>query len=90
MPRVPSDAAAHIGQRIVAERKRLGLTQENLGHLSGIDSAGIRSYETGRAMLSIRSLLRISTALKKRPDYFLDGLTDDMFEGVSGQSRQVS
>lgn len=88
MPRVPSDAAALIGRRIVAEREDRGLTQEDLGHLSGIDSASIRSHETGRAMLSVRSLLRIATALHKKPNHFLDRVTDEMFSRPTTDVRE--
>lgn len=47
--------------------------------LSDIDSSNIRSYESGRAMLSIPTLVRIATALKTQPGEFLDGLTNEMF-----------
>ncbi|HWV48664.1 MAG TPA: helix-turn-helix transcriptional regulator [Microbacterium sp.] len=79
MPRTPSPAAAHIGARIAAERKRRGLTQDQLAVLSEIDSSNIRSYESGRSMLSILTLIKISDALKTTPGDLLDGVTADMF-----------
>ncbi len=79
MPRIPSAAAAHIGAKIAATRKDRGLTQDQLAVLSDIDSSNIRSYESGRAMLSILTLVRIAEALKTPPDEFIDDLAADMF-----------
>lgn len=79
MPRTPSAAAAQIGKRIAEERKRRGLTQDQLAVLSGIDSSNVRSYESGRSMLSILTLVRISEALHASPGDFLEDLTPDMF-----------
>ncbi|MBO0979747.1 helix-turn-helix domain-containing protein [Microbacterium sp. SD291] len=75
MPRTPSPAAALIGKRIAEERKRRGITQDELAVLSGIDSSNIRSYESGRSMLSILTLVRIADALKAEPGHFLEALT---------------
>ncbi|WP_181905656.1 helix-turn-helix domain-containing protein [Microbacterium bovistercoris] len=90
MPRVPSPAAAHIGKRIRAVRVDKGLTQEQLGHEAQTDSSAIRSYENGRAMLSIRTLLRISRALKQPPEFFLKGLRDEMFEAPADDKRKLA
>lgn len=79
MPRTPSPAAAQIGARIAAERKRRGLTQDQLAVLSDIDSSNIRSYESGRSMLSVLTLVRIAEALKTPPGDFLEDLTPDLF-----------
>ncbi len=79
MPRVPSPAAKHIGRQIRAARRAADLTPESLGHATGIDSSNIRAYETGRAMPSVHSLLRIALALDTSPGELLDGLTLDLF-----------
>ncbi|GAB3595833.1 helix-turn-helix domain-containing protein [Microbacterium tumbae] len=84
MARTPSAAAALIGGRIAAERKRRGLTQDQLAVLSDIDSSNIRSYEAGRSMLSVLTLVRISEALKVSPGDLIEGLTPDLF-GKSSQ-----
>lgn len=47
--------------------------------LSDIDSSNIRSYESGRAMLSVQTLVRIAEALKCPPADFLDGISASMF-----------
>lgn len=79
MPRTPSSAAAIIGSRISEERKSRGLTQDQLAVLSGIDSSNIRSYESGRSMLSIHTLVRISEALHATPGVFLDDISVEDF-----------
>lgn len=88
MPRVPSPAAAHIGMRIRAAREGAGKSSDDLGSATGIDSSNIRSYESGRAMPSIHSLLRIALALGVSPSDLLDGLTLDQFRPHGG--RQAS
>ncbi|MEW1962392.1 helix-turn-helix transcriptional regulator [Microbacterium sp. NPDC077644] len=87
MPRIPSAAATHVGTRIAAQRKARGLTQDQLAVLSDIDSSNIRSYESGRAMLSVQTLVRIAEALKTEPGEFLDGLTSEMFGGAATKQR---
>lgn len=90
MPRIPSAAAAHIGAKIAAARKDRGLTQDQLAVLSDIDSSNIRSYESGRAMLSILTLVRIADALKTPPGEFIDDLASDMFSpGVQPAQRRA-
>lgn len=79
MPRVASPAAAFIGQHIVSGRQKLGLTQDELAVISGIDSSNIRSYENGRAMPSVHSVVRIAIALNVEPGALLDGLTPELF-----------
>ncbi len=87
MPRVPSDAAAHIGRRVSAYRMQAGLTQDQLAANTGIDSSNIRAYESGRAMPSIHSLVRIADGLGIPPGDLLDGLTLELF-GAPGPDRR--
>ena len=79
MPRVASPAAAFIGEHIVRGRQKLGLTQDELAVISGIDSSNIRAYENGRAMPSVQSLVRIAFALGLEPGALLEGVTLDLF-----------
>jgi len=89
MPRVPSAAAAHIGRRISETRKRAALTHDQLAVASGIDSSNIRSYESGRAMPSIHTLMRIADALNTEPGVLLEGLTLDLF-APAARTRRAS
>lgn len=88
MPRVPSPAAAHIGERIRTARESSTLTQDDLASLSGIDSSNVRAYESGRAMPSIQTLLRIATALRTPIDYFLKDVTLEMFPEKQEDGRR--
>jgi transcriptional regulator with XRE-family HTH domain len=91
MPRVTSNAAAHIGQRIAERRRQLALTQDQLAAGSGIDSSNIRAYESGRATPSIHSLTRIAEALNCEPGSLLEGLSSDLFGVIErdGRRREV-
>lgn len=58
--------------------------------LSEIDSSNIRSYESGRAMLSVQTLVRIAEALKAEPGEFLNGLSSEMFGDGAASKRRAS
>ena len=88
MPRVPSDAAAHVGRQIVDIRRRFGLTQDDLASASGIDSSNIRAFENGRAMPSIHTLIRLAAALNVEPAELLAGLTPEHFPGAENDRRR--
>ena len=91
MPRVPSAAAIHIGKRIVEYRTQAAMTQDEVAAMSGIDSSNIRAHETGRAMPSVHTLVRIASAVGIEPGRLLDGVTPEMFP-ISGKDgrRRVS
>ena len=67
------------------------MTQDQLAVRSEIDSSNIRSYEAGRAMPSVHTLVRIAHALRTPPGYFLDDLALEMFPvSVSDGRRHAS
>ena len=80
MARIPSPAAAHIGAIITELRKKRRLTIDDLASKTRIDSANIRSYEAGRALVGLQSLVRIAVALDVEPGSLLDGIELSMFE----------
>ncbi len=88
MPRVASDAAAHIGALISAERQRTGMTQDELAAASGIDSSNIRAYENGRALPSVHTLVRLAEGLGTDPAALLDGIRSDMFPVPADDRRR--
>lgn len=79
MPRTPSSAAEHIGARIQAFRRNRGFSQDQLAVETGINSANIRSYESGRALTALPTLVRLAEALSVKPESLVEGLTTDMF-----------
>ncbi len=57
------------------------MTQDQLAVASHIDSSNIRSYESGRSMMNVHSLVRIAEALDVEPGDLLEGVTSAMFGG---------
>ena len=88
MPRVPSAAAAHVGEHMKTRRSQLGMTQDQVGVACGIESSNIRAFEKGRAMPSIHSLLRIASALDCDPGSLIAGLTLDHFVVADRDGRR--
>ncbi|MFT4188751.1 MAG: helix-turn-helix transcriptional regulator [Aeromicrobium sp.] len=88
MPRVASNAAAHIGARIAEHRVRQGLTQDEVAVRTSIDSSNIRAYEHGRAMPSVFTLVRIAQALDVPAGDLLDGLTPEQFTTPAADRRR--
>lgn len=79
MARTPSAAAAHIGARISAARMARSMTVDELAVASRIDSSNIRSYESGRALMSVHSLVRVAEALDVEAGVLLEGVSSEMF-----------
>lgn len=88
VPRVPSPAAVHIGGLMAGIRKDKGLTQDDLAHLTRIDSSNIRSYEKGRAMMSVPTLVRVADALRIEPGRLLDGVKVEMLNVAEVDGRR--
>ena len=55
---------ALLGERVRASRKRLGMTQQQLGNVSGLDRTYISAVEHGKQNLSVGALLKIAQALE--------------------------
>ncbi len=80
MARTSSPAAVLIGSRIAERRAALNLKVDQLAVLANVDSANVRSYESGRAMMNLRTLVRIAEALRIAPGKLISGVTSEMFE----------
>ena len=65
-----------IGQRIAKIRKKLGLTQDELGQKIGIKRSMVSDYEIGRAKLYDDMIARFAITLEVSTDYLI-GLTDN-------------
>ncbi|WP_200331198.1 helix-turn-helix domain-containing protein [Leucobacter sp. L43] len=90
MARIPSPAAAHIGATVTSLRKSRGLTIDDLASKTRIDSANIRSYEAGRALVGLHSLVKIATALDVEPGLLLEGVELSMFESASPRRESAA
>jgi len=80
MLRTYSPAAAEVGKQIRKMREQQQMTQDQLAVGSRIDSANIRSFESGRAMPSVQSLVRVAEALGCKPGVLIDGLSSASFK----------
>jgi len=61
-----------IGKRIAEIRVKNKQTLDDIEFLSGIDSSDIHKYEQGKINLTIRTLVKLSLALKIHPRELFD------------------
>jgi len=61
-----------LGKKIKLARIELDLTQTQLAQKINSKQKSISRYETKASLPSIRTLVKIAKALKKRAGYFLD------------------
>ena len=54
------DISIAIGKRVKAIRKAQGMTQEQLGLLTNIDSADISKYESGKINLTLKTFSKFA------------------------------
>ncbi|MHB1172307.1 MAG: helix-turn-helix domain-containing protein [Lacisediminihabitans sp.] len=78
MPEPISSAAREFGDRVRAERLKLGISQETLAELTGIHWTALGKVERGQRNPSLHSIVRIATGLDIDPAVLLRGLTDSM------------
>lgn len=53
-----------LGQRIRARREQLGLSQEELAHVAGLDRSYVGRIERGKHNLTFVSLVRMARAMQ--------------------------
>lgn len=61
-----------LGQKIAFERKKRGLSQEQLAELSNISTHGISNIENGKTNIKYTNLLLIASAFKMKICKLLD------------------
>ena len=62
-----------IGQRIIARRKKLGITQETLAEISDVTTQFVSYAESGKRAMRPENLLKIANSLGVSTDYLLTG-----------------
>ncbi|MEU4014887.1 helix-turn-helix transcriptional regulator [Microbacterium sp. NPDC028030] len=80
MARTSSAAAVQLGTTLRELRLQRGLTIDQLAAASGIDSSNVRSYERGRAMMNVKTLVRLAEALEAESGDLLSGVTAAIFD----------
>lgn len=63
-----------LGGRLCAERKRNGLSQEQLALMSAVDRTYLARIEEGKANPSVKVLNKIAKILKVRLSQLLEGV----------------
>ena len=79
-----------IGNRIAARRKELRLTQESLTDLTDISTNQLSNIENNRSVPTIETIMKLCTAMKATPDYFLLGIVKQSDESVTDAIAQKS
>lgn len=65
-----------FGQRVLEQRKRLGLNQSELGEMIGLTHKAVSTIESGKRGTSLDKLIELAYAFHVSADYLL-GITDD-------------
>lgn len=68
---ITEDFLQEIGKRIFEIRTKNKQTLDDLEFLTGIDSSDINKYEQGKINLTIKTLVKLSQALKVHPQDLL-------------------
>jgi transcriptional regulator with XRE-family HTH domain len=68
------DIDLHIGRRLRARRRTLGLSQPQLAESVGVKFQQIQKYECGEDRISASRLWRLCKALETPVDYFYEDL----------------
>ena len=81
MKSIPHPIDTHVGRRLRARRRLLGLTQEALATAVDIKFQQIQKYESGSNRVSASRLWALAKALDVPVSYF--------FEGMNGSEPQL-
>lgn len=78
-----------LGERLRALRKQRGLSQERLGHKSGLSGKFIGEVERGEKSISIDSLYRVSVALEVPLSTLTDVRGDGDKPGTDRETEKI-
>jgi transcriptional regulator with XRE-family HTH domain len=67
-----ADLQKYIGRRISEIRLKNNQTQQDIEFLTGIDSAEVSKYESGKRNLTLKTLMRFASALQVHPKELFD------------------
>lgn len=62
---------AKLGKAIIAQRGKLGMSQEALADAAGIDRSHVGRIERGERNVTLLNLARLASALKMKPSEIL-------------------
>jgi len=67
-----ADLQKYIGRRISEIRLKNNQTQQDIEFLTGIDSAEVSKYESGKRNLTLKTLMKFARALQVHPRELFD------------------
>lgn len=67
-----ADLQKLLGKRICEIRLKNGQTQQDIEFLTGIDSAEVSKYESGKRNLTLKTLMKFASALQVHPKELFD------------------
>jgi transcriptional regulator with XRE-family HTH domain len=73
----PNPIDVHVGARVRARRKEIGLSQERLAGDLGLTFQQVQKYERGANRISSSKLYEIARLLRTPVHYFFEGLTTE-------------
>lgn len=74
-----------MGARIIARRKQLRLTQEELAEAAGVTPQTVSTAELGKKALRPSNIIKICAALDISPDYLLLGTISEIDHSILTQ-----
>lgn len=74
MSDIPHPIDIHVGNRVRARRRLLGITQEKLGDALGLTFQQVQKYERGSNRISASRLFELSRILAVPVSYFYEGV----------------
>lgn len=72
----PTPLQQAFGDRVRGRRRELGLSQEKLAEISGLDRTYISSLEQGLRNVSLNNIARVATALRVDCSVLVEGLQE--------------
>ena len=87
--RRPDPVDLHVGQRIRARRRTLGLSQTALGKAVGVSFKQIQKYESGTNRIGAGRLYEISLALKMEIEALFEGAPLSSSKARRGSALQA-
>jgi transcriptional regulator with XRE-family HTH domain len=66
------DIQKYIGRKISEIRLKNNQTQQDIEFLTGIDSAEVSKYESGKRNLTLKTLMKFTRALQVHPKELFD------------------
>jgi transcriptional regulator with XRE-family HTH domain len=77
---IGADLQVQVGANLRRFREKRGLTQEQLAHAAGLATRHLQKIEAGQVNLTLRTLVRLGSALDVGARFLLEGSDD----GVRG------